>query len=39
MEKIAYLNDKLKEGQTVTKIREDIGIWEKALQREIRANG
>lgn len=39
MEKIEYLNDKLREGKTVTKIREDIGIGEKALQREIKANG
>lgn len=39
MEKIEYLNNKLKEGQTVIRIREDIGIGEKALQREIKANG
>lgn len=39
MEKIEYLNNKLKEGQTVTRIREDIGIGEKSLQREIKANG
>lgn len=39
MEKIEYLNNKLKEGQTVTKIREDIGIEEPALQRKVRANG
>lgn len=38
IEKIEYLNNKLKEGQTVTRIREDIGIGEKALQREIKAN-
>jgi hypothetical protein len=39
MEKIEYLNNKLKEGQTVIRIREDIGIGEKALQKEIKANG
>lgn len=39
MEKIEYLNNKLREGQTVIRIREDIGIGEKALQREIKANG
>lgn len=39
MEKIEYLNNKLKKGQTVTRIREDIGIGEKSLQREIKANG
>ena len=37
--KISYLNDKLKEGNTVKSIREDIGISEKLLQKEIRANG
>lgn len=39
MEKIEYLNNKLREGQTVIRIREDIGIGEKALQREVKANG
>lgn len=39
MEKIEYLNNKLREGKTVIRIREDIGIGEKALQREIKANG
>lgn len=39
IDKIQYLNSKLNEGQTVTKIREDIGIGEKALQKEIKANG
>ena len=39
MEKISYLNNKLREGQTVIRIREDIRIGEKALQREIKANG
>lgn len=38
-DKVAYLNDKLHEGQTVTKIREDIGIGEKRLQKEIKMNG
>jgi len=39
MEKIEYLNNKLREGQTVIRIRENIGIGEKALQREVKANG
>ena len=39
IEKIEYLNNKLREGQTVIRIREDIGIGEKALQREIKSNG
>lgn len=39
IEKVEYLNNKLREGQTVIRIREDIGIGEKALQREIKANG
>lgn len=39
IEKIEYLNNKLKEGQTVIRIREDIGIGEKALQKEIKENG
>lgn len=38
-DKISYINNKLIEGQTVTKIRESIGIGEKTLQREIKSNG
>lgn len=38
-EKIYYINAKLTEGQTVTKIREAIGIGEKSLQKEIKTNG
>ncbi|MGL5716061.1 MAG: hypothetical protein ACRCX2_23800, partial [Paraclostridium sp.] len=38
-DKVLYLNERLSEGQTVIRIREDIGIGEKALQREIKANG
>ena len=38
-EKIEYINNKLKEGQTVTRIREDIRVGEKALQKEIKENG
>lgn len=38
-EKIEYINAKLKEGKTVIKIREDIGISEKYLQREIKKGG
>ncbi len=39
IEKIYYLNNKLREDQTVTSIRKDIGIGEKSLQKEIKANG
>lgn len=38
-DKISYINTKLIEGQTVTKIRESIGIGERSLQKEIKANG
>jgi hypothetical protein len=38
-DKVYYLNTKLREGQTVIRIREDIGIGEKALQKEIKLNG
>ena len=38
-EKISYINTKLIEGETVSKIRESLGIGEKALQREIKSNG
>lgn len=38
-DKINYLNTKLREGKTVTKIRQNIGVGEKTLQREIKANG
>lgn len=37
--KVEYLNAKLKEGKTVIRIREDIGISEKQLQREIKKGG
>ena len=37
--KIEYLNEKLSEGQTVIRIREDLGIGEKYLQKIIRENG
>lgn len=36
--KIDYLNTKLSEGQTVIRIREDLGISEKFLQKIIREN-
>ena len=39
IDKINYINSKLEEGQTVIRIREDLGIGEKALQREIREAG
>lgn len=39
IDKINYLNKRLRDGDTVTKIREDIGIGEKGLQKEIKANG
>ena len=38
-DKVKYLNNKLAEGQTVTKIREELGIGEKALQRQIKEGG
>ena len=38
-EKINYFNNKLKEGQTVIRIREDIGIGEKGWQKEVKNNG
>lgn len=37
--KIKYLNAKLKEGKTVIRIREEIGISEKYLQKEIKKGG
>ena len=36
---INYLNNKLLEGQTVIRIREDIGIGEKTLQKIIKKAG
>lgn len=36
---IAYLNNKLNEGQTVIRIREDLGIGEKKLQKIIKRSG
>ena len=39
LDKIDYINTRLRKGQTVIRIREDIGIGEKALQKEIKANG
>lgn len=35
---ITYLNDKLNEGQTVIRIREDLGIGEKRLQKIMKEN-
>lgn len=37
--KIEYLNKKLSEGQTVIRIREDLGVGEKSLQKIIKENG
>lgn len=37
--KVNYLNDKLSEGQTVIRIRANIGIGEKALQKIIKDGG
>lgn len=37
--KIEYLNEKLSEGQTVIRIREDLGIGEKFLQKIVKENG
>lgn len=36
---IDYLNNRLKNGDTVSNIRNDIGISEKALQKIIKCNG
>lgn len=38
-DKINHLNEKLKEGQTVIRIREDIGLGEKTLQKIIKEAG
>lgn len=38
-EQVKYLNDNLLEGHTVIRIREDIGIGEKALQKLIKQGG
>lgn len=38
-DKISYINAQLMEGQTVSKIREEIGVGEKSLQKEIKLNG
>lgn len=38
-DKINYLNEKLSEGQTVIRIREDIGIGEKSLQKIVKKYG
>mgnify|MGYP003291983335 CR=1 FL=1 len=38
-DKINYFNDKLREGQTVIRIREDLGISEKGWQKEVKQNG
>ena len=38
-DQIAYLNERLEEGITVTEIRNEIGIGEKKLQRLLKDNG
>lgn len=38
-DKVKYLNNKLSQGQTVTSIREDLGIKERTLQKEIKKGG
>lgn len=38
-EKVKYLNKKLLQGQTVMKIRKDLGISEKLLQKQIKQGG
>lgn len=38
-DQIDYLNTRLLAGQTVIRIREDLGIGEKWLQKHIKANG
>lgn len=39
MELINRINIKLKEGHTVIRIREDLGIGEKALQKIVKSSG
>lgn len=39
IDRIDYFNHKLLEGQTVIRIREDIGIGEKWWQKEVKKNG
>ncbi|WP_270647948.1 hypothetical protein [Paeniclostridium hominis] len=39
LDKVDYINTRLKESQTVIRIREDIRAGDKALQKEIKANG
>ncbi|EPZ62068.1 hypothetical protein, partial [Paraclostridium sordellii] len=39
IELINKINIKLKEGHTVTRIREDLGFGEKALQKLIKGSG
>lgn len=38
-DKIQYINDRLSKGETVTNIRDSIGLGEKSLQREMKRNG
>lgn len=38
-DKIKYLNSKLENGSTVTRVREDLRIGEKTLQKMIKENG
>ena len=39
IDKINYINSKLEKGQTVIRIREDLGIGEKSLQKIIKEAG
>lgn len=38
-DKICYINDRLANGETVIRIREDLGIGEKALQKIVKESG
>lgn len=38
-DKVKYLNEQLAKGQTVIRVREDLGISEKGLQKEIKQGG
>lgn len=38
-DKVKYLNERLSEGQTVKRIRADLNISEKKLQKQIRKGG
>lgn len=38
-DKVKYINDRLANGETVIRIREDLGVGEKALQKIVKESG